>query len=1346
MVRSRFTAATGTPHSRPIAVESLDPGTCPGAVVDPGGLPVRTTLLVLTVLLLVASTLAADPAPRVHAVATSHLDTQWRWTIQTTIDEYLRDTLDDNFALLETYPDYEFNFEGAFRYQLMQEYYPERYERMKRYIAEGRWHVCGSWLDAVDVNMPSPEALFRHTLYGNGFFQREFGRRSVDVFLPDCFGFGYALPSIMAHSGLTGFSTQKLSWGSAYGTPFDIGVWRGVDGSEVLAAVNPGAYVSDLETDLSRDEDVQAAIARTVEAGGPPVAFKYYGTGDTGGAPSEGSVQWLATSVASDGPVQVIPAAADQIFHEITAEQKAGLPVYDGELVMTSHGAGCYTSQAAMKRWNRRCEVLADAAERAAVLAWWLGGADYPHATLERAWTRFLWHGFHDDLTGTSIPEAYTFSWNDMLLSQQEFAQVLETSLEAVTAVMDTDVEHAPLVLFNPLGHQRTEVVVCKIAAVEFFAASPHITVTAPDGTRVPALVWNDALPGEPPLYSWVAFPATVPANGVAVYELFNTLKHRPAPTHGWDADTGVLETARYTLRLDEGGLQSLVDKQTGRELLSAPPRLQLLHNEPANWAAWEVDFDEVMADPYAEVPLGGVPTSVMADEHLARLTFEHEAAGSVFKQTLVVSGDRVDWQLDIDWATKATLLKAAFFSTARDTGVTYDLGLGAIRRGLNRPRLYEVPAQRWADLTDASGQFGLTLMNDGRHGWDHPDEGTLRLTLIHTPAVNSGWSWIDDQKSQDLGRHRLTIGMVGHGARWQAAAHREADALNQPILAFSGASKHEGPWGRTMSLLNLGNDQGPDLPEVAVRAIKKSEQGDWLVVRLQELTGQPVRGAVVAPIAPAREFRELRADEVQIAASDEVDLRGGALVCDLAPYQPRTFALKLAPVHGNRAGRAVSSEPLPLDYDLDGISTREQPTDGDLDGHGLTLPSRLVPAEFTRDGVTYVTGPREPGAANLMRCRGQRLEVPRGATHVRLIMTSVDGAREAYYKGNDRYNMRLEMPDGRRPFGQWEQRVIGDEIVHDRADITPAYTVDADLGWVVTHVHDAQGQVQPYVFNHWYVVETDLEPNPATGRLESLTLPDDPSLVVMAASAMTADEDLTPCSELVDRPAYPSVEIQAQRRAFVDQVEVGLSSPDPGAFIYVARDGGEPTLYDGTPLIIDQTTSLEVTVETGAPERQTRRATFTRLEPWAAAAVAGTTPGLVGEHFEGSWDALPDWDTIEGLRTTIESQVAIPDELPEENVGAVLRGYIEAPARGVYRFWLSSDDGSRLSVGDRVVVDHDGLHGSSAVWGDAPLAAGKHAIEVEFFQKLGGRDLKLEWSGPGFARETVPVGALSHE
>lgn len=1292
----------------------------------------RAILLIIALLPTVAA--LADQPGTVYTVATSHLDTQWRWTIQATIDEYLLDTLDDNFALLEQYPDYVFSFEGAFRYQLIKEYYPERYQRMKRYIDQGRWRVCGSWLDAVDVNMPSPEALYRHALYGNGYFDREFGTRSVDVFLPDCFGFGYALPAIMAHSGLTGFSTQKLSWGSAYGTPFDLGRWRGVDGSEVLAAVNPGAYVSDLEADLSRDADVQAAIARTVEAGGPPIAFKWFGTGDTGGAPGESSVAQLAASVASDSPVTVLPAGADQIFRDLTPAQAATLPVYDGELVMTSHGVGCYTSQAAMKRWNRRCEVLGDAAERAAALAWWLGAADYPHAALERAWSRFLWHGFHDDLTGTSIPEAYTFSWNDMLLSQQEFAQIIESSLAAVVAQMDTDVDGIPLVLFNPLGFDRTEVV-----TVEAMVPSPLSSgraaarIVDATGREVPVLDVATLASHR----SRIMFEATVPANGVAIYGVRPGAPTREVSTTGWDPASGTLETTRYRLQLGEAGLTSLVDKQTGRELLTAPPRLQLLHNEPLNWAAWEIDHDDIMAAPYAEVPLGGVPEAVQVADHAARLTFTHQAAGSTFHQTLTISGDRLDWDLDIDWATKGTLLKAAFFTTAADTAVTYDLGLGTIRRGLNRPLLYEVPAQRWADLTDMSGDFGLTLMNDGRHGWDHPEPGTLRLTLLHTPAVNAGWRWIDDQKSQDLGRHRVTVSMMGHGPGWRTAANRQADALNQPILAFTGVGRHGGPVGRTLSLLSVVGDR----PEVAVRAVKKAEDSDWVVVRLQELTGAPAAGITLQAVAPILEVRELRADEVTIPTGGDLRLDDGLVTCDLAAYQPRTLALRLMTAPGKAAAVRLSSTPLPLPWNADVLSTRDQPTDGDLDGSGVSLPSFLLPAEPERDGARYATGPRGPGQANAVRCEGQLLELPRdhGATELRLLACAIDGPREPAFRVGLR-EVKPWLPDGRQWFGQWDSRVIGHDVVHERADLVPAYTQDADLGWVVTHRHDATGAAEPYVFTHLYVVTLPV------ADIGEVRLPDDPAVLLLGASLVTPADRLSPACDLVDRPASPSVAILAERRAFVDTVTVTLETPNRATTITVQRDGGEPVVHDGQPLVLTDTTELTVTARGPFAEPAVRTATFTRRDPWPASSTsADLTPGLATAVYHGAWELLPDWATLEPVTTLVSDQVGLPASVREEDIGLVMRGWIDVPVAGVYRFWLTSDDGSRLWVSGHQVVDHDGLHGASAVWGDAPLAAGRHPLLVEFFQHLGGRDLKLEWSGPGFGRREVAGEVLEH-
>lgn len=140
---------------------------------------------------------------KLYVVSNAHLDTQWNWTVQDTIRDCVKSTLEKNFELIEKYPHYKMNFEGAFRYKLAKEYYPDLYEKLKGYIAEGRWTVSGSTWDAMDVNVPSSEALMRQVLYGNGYFEKEFGKKSTDIFLTDCFGFRYALPSIEAHMGLT---------------------------------------------------------------------------------------------------------------------------------------------------------------------------------------------------------------------------------------------------------------------------------------------------------------------------------------------------------------------------------------------------------------------------------------------------------------------------------------------------------------------------------------------------------------------------------------------------------------------------------------------------------------------------------------------------------------------------------------------------------------------------------------------------------------------------------------------------------------------------------------------------------------------------------------------------------------------------------------------------------------------------------------------------------------------------------------------------------------------------------------------------------------------------------------
>src|SRR5579862_710845 len=203
--------------------------------------------------------------PTLYVVGYAHLDTEWRWEYPQVIDEYLRKTMKDNFALIEKYPHYIFNFSGANRYRLMKEYFPADFARVKKYVDEGRWFPAGSSMEEGDVNTPSAETIIRQILYGNNWFRKELGRASAEYMLPDCFGFPASLPTILAHSGVKGFSTQKLVWGSSApgggreslektpeGTPFNVGVWVGPDGESVLAGINPGSYSAGIYSDLTK--------------------------------------------------------------------------------------------------------------------------------------------------------------------------------------------------------------------------------------------------------------------------------------------------------------------------------------------------------------------------------------------------------------------------------------------------------------------------------------------------------------------------------------------------------------------------------------------------------------------------------------------------------------------------------------------------------------------------------------------------------------------------------------------------------------------------------------------------------------------------------------------------------------------------------------------------------------------------------------------------------------------------------------------------------------------------------------------------------------------------------------
>lgn len=1123
--------------------------------------------------------------PTLFVVGYAHLDTQWRWTYVDTIREFLPSTLHDNFALFEKYPDYVFNFSGSRRYRMMEEYYPESFARLHEYVAAGRWFPCGSSVDENDANVPSAESLIRHVLYGNNYFRREFGVASEEYMLPDCFGFPAALPSVLAHCGIKGFSTQKLTWGGVVPIPFKVGTWLGPDGRGVIAALDPGAYVGEVKENLAKSTGWLTRINTSAKTSGFFGDYHYFGTGDQGGAPREPSVRMVEESVTTQGPIKVISGPADWLFRSVTSEQRAKLPTYQGELMLTEHSAGSISSQAYMKRWNRKNEILADAAERASVAAWWMGGRSYPSAKLEDAWSLVLGSQMHDILPGTSTPKAYEYSWNDEVLAANQFSSIITDASDAVISALDTLGEGQAVVVYNPLSFAREDVVEASVPTVR---DSTSVRVFDPNGHTVPAqiLEMNDTS-------TRVAFVATMEPVSYGVFTIQLGNDSTPVASSLVVTDH-TLENEHLRVTINEhGDISSIVDNASNREVLSGPATLSTHYENPKAWPAWNQDWTDRQKPPMS---VASDPKSIRVVERgPARVAIEvvREIEGSTVTQVISLAagdaGRRVEVDATIDWRGKERSLRAAFPLTASNPSATFDIQTGIVERPNSHAKQYEYSFHRWIDLTDVSGDHGASVLCDSKYASDKPDDHTVRLTLLYTPGTQGGYP---DQGTQDIGRHQVKYALYPHEQDWRAArSYQHGDRLNIPPITFV-ASPHEGPLGRSFGLVRC------DDPSVTISAIKKAEASDEIIVRLREQRGASASGVSVSFARPIMSAREVDGQEREIGPAT---VTNGTLRADLGGFELRAYAIRLA--NAPTVISPVVSWPIPVPCDVDVVSTNANRGDGSMDATHGAYPAEQFPSSITDAGVTYAFRPTTDGSMNAVACHGQSIELPsRDADRVYILAAANEDVRSTVRVGD--VDHAWNVPSWTGYIGQWDNR----EWPGDTDD--PAYRwseapiglvpgfikKDADVAWFASHRHTASGDA---FYQYSYVHRASFEvPKGAT----RVTLPDDPRIKVFAMSLAKHGASSValahPLFDTLDGHAQDAPVIVGDRHA-TDTMSVSIEPGlywSPGSIRYTT-DGTTPKatspVFD-SPLEIDSPLSLSAAVfDTSGQAGPVARATF---------------------------------------------------------------------------------------------------------------------------------------------------------
>ncbi len=1023
------------------------------------------------------------PTGEIYLVPYSHLDTQWRWEYPTTINVYLKRTLEENFALFEKYPEYCFNFTGSLRYAMVKEYYPDHFERLKKYIREGRWHIAGTCLDETDVLIPSTESMVRNILYGDQWAKKELGKSSRDYMIPDCFGFPANMPTVMAHCGINGFSSQKLTWNSSVGIPFEIGMWRGPDGEEVACALNPCRYDSHLKLPIHFNPIRLKRLKKLGDTTGVRKSFQYYGVGDIGGSPTEGSVKRAIRSIQHKAKDFVVrQGAADRFFDELTEDEKSRLERYQGDLLLTNHSAGTLTSAAIMKRWNRKNEQLAFVAESAAVCANWAAGTAYPSDKITSAWSRVIGNQMHDILPGTSTPTAYEFSQNDEVVALNTWTSVLSDATESVAPLLKGDGE---LILFNPYEESRTDLV-----DIQLPLEVDEVSLMDPDGRSYACQVRNGesgnkvvtCLPELPP-FGWTRF----------------SIQDKPLPIENRAyitpmEDAFLMENSFYRIKVTKDGrIVSIYHKGLNRELLKKPLAYELQKERPVEFPAWNMDWKDRKKPPFCRIESGD---SITVTENgplrcTLRISYTYQSSKLVKEISMGSDSEIVEFTERINWRESGCSLKLALTNTISQPEVTSNWETARVQRGLNNKKLYEMPSRLWIDISEGDS-WGISLLEDSKYGYDRPREDTLRLTLLYTPAI---WyiplTGCLDQKSQDWGQHTIRYALYTHQGDWRGT-DTHARRFNQPVRHFKISREVKSGTLDHLSLLRTST------PQIGILAVKAAEDSEEIIVRLYERHGRDLSGYLEFPtqLLGAWEVNGLE-ETIGEASTDSNKLH-----ITMQANGMRSYRISLA----NRKPEVrVSQTQLALPMNEKLISANGEK------GGGI-FPAELVPGIIEAGPINYHLAKGEEKDA--LSCCGQHIDVTKDHSLLYILAGASEecNALISWFDetGQDIGCSELNIPAMTGFVGQWDQRIWKKEPRHHlkyRRDyawinhcigVEPGYVKRQRLEWYSTHIH-TDGTDQAYQYGYMFTFVLDI-PKQAVKML----LPEEPQIKIFA---MTTSE-----------------------------------------------------------------------------------------------------------------------------------------------------------------------------------------------------------------------------------------------
>ncbi|ASA23243.1 alpha-mannosidase [Paenibacillus donghaensis] len=876
----------------------------------------------------------------VTAIGHTHIDVAWLWRLAHTREKAAR-SFSTVLRLMKQFPEYVFLQTQPQLYAYIKQDYPEIYDQIKQRVEEGRWEAGGAmWLEA-DCNLTSGESLVRQILYGTKFFREEFGVECKYLWLPDVFGYSWALPQILRKSGIDTFMTTKISWSQYNRMPHDTFRWRGIDGSEVLTHFITTPDAPDAKSwyytynGLIEPFTVQGIWNQYQDKNLNRELLLSYGYGDGGGGVNREMLEMRRRLDAMPGIPQVKPGRADEYFerlHETVGSSDQYVHTWDGELYLEFH-RGTYTSQAYNKRMNRKLELLYREAEWLQVLLAAETGSfgRYPAEQLAAGWQIILRNQFHDIIPGSSIHEVYEDS-------RVEYAEAEAIGLEAAAAATTALVSGGEAAdLAAPATNADN------VATPVDFATSQDNVVTLAD---LVTSLDSAAVPADPATDADKAAPATTPASGTDTagrkeYTLFNSALF----TSGRLAV--IPHPRQHALWVDAAG-EPLAAQRCGDSWLVAVPELPQLGSVVISARSGEGEGGRGESTLPPETPFTWQDSRLTTPFYilewneagqLSRIYDRKEArevlAAGEYGNVLQVFEDKPRmydaWDIDLFYQEKMRVvtdllavelvengpLSAELQFTWKyiDSSIIQQVKVYAASRRIDfetqidwqeQQQLLKTAFPVAVRATEATYdiQFGnvkrpthwntswdYARFESVGHQWADLSERGYGVSLLndckygydikdHVLRLSLIKSATSPDPFADQGEHRFTYALLPHAGDWAAAdTVQEAWALNNPLHAAAGAYAA----GSGKSLLTCG------AAGIAVDAVKLAEDGSGWIVRLHEYTGARC-SAVLGSDYSIVSWQECDLLERPLAREA---VSGPAITLEFGPYEIHTLLVK---------------------------------------------------------------------------------------------------------------------------------------------------------------------------------------------------------------------------------------------------------------------------------------------------------------------------------------------------------------------------------------------------------------------------------------------------------------------